>query len=75
MRTCCPRLPRGRGAYPGRPFRLLSASWRVARSQGDETITAAHFKRACQLEQIDDLGPRADGAEVSGHPGPTGRCG
>ena len=41
---------------PRQALRLLSASWRVARSQGEETITAAHFQRACQLEQIDDQG-------------------
>lgn len=46
---------RARGV-PRQALRLLSASWRVARSQGEDTITAAHFKRACQLEQIDDLG-------------------
>ena len=51
-----PEIAKRARGVPRQALRLLSASWRVARSQGDDTITAAHFKRACQLEQIDELG-------------------
>jgi Holliday junction DNA helicase RuvB len=51
-----PEIAKRARGVPRQALRLLSASWRVARSQGEETITATHFKRACQLEQIDDLG-------------------
>jgi Holliday junction DNA helicase RuvB len=51
-----PEIAKRARGVPRQALRLLSASWRVARSQGDDTITATHFKRACQLEQIDDLG-------------------
>jgi Holliday junction DNA helicase RuvB len=46
---------RSRGT-PRIALRLLQACRRVARSQGDHTITVPHFDHACQLEQIDDLG-------------------
>jgi Holliday junction DNA helicase RuvB len=46
---------RSRGT-PRLALRLLQACRRVARSQGDRTITVPHFDHACQLEQIDDLG-------------------
>lgn len=51
-----PEIAKRARGVPRQALRLLSASWRVTRSQGEETITAAHFKRACELEQIDDLG-------------------
>jgi Holliday junction DNA helicase RuvB len=46
---------RSRGT-PRLALRLLQACRRVARSQGDHTITVSHFERACLLEQIDGLG-------------------
>ena len=46
---------RSRGT-PRLSLRLLQACRRVGRSQGDHTITVAHFERACLLEQIDGLG-------------------
>ena len=52
-------LPEIAGRSRGTPrlaLRLLQACRRVCRSEGDETITIAHLKRACNLEQTDDLG-------------------
>jgi Holliday junction DNA helicase RuvB len=46
---------RSRGT-PRIALRLLQACRRVARSQGDHTITVLHFERACLLEQIDGMG-------------------
>ena len=46
---------RARGT-PRLALRLLQSCRRVCRSEGQETITAEHLLRACQLEQIDGLG-------------------
>ena len=46
---------RSRGT-PRLALRLLQACHRVSRSQGEQTITMEHFRRACDLEQIDELG-------------------
>lgn len=47
---------RSRGT-PRLALRLLQSCRRVARSQGETTITAHHLRRACQLEQLHgDLG-------------------
>jgi Holliday junction DNA helicase RuvB len=46
---------RGRGT-PRLALRILSACRRVCRSEGEETLTHAHLRRACVLEQLDDLG-------------------
>jgi len=46
---------RARGT-PRLALRLLQASRRVSRANGDENITIAHLVRACELEHIDDLG-------------------
>lgn len=46
---------RSRGT-PRLALRLLQSARRVCRSEGEDTITAAHLKRACDLEQIDPLG-------------------
>ncbi|MCC9602869.1 AAA family ATPase [Stieleria sp. JC731] len=47
---------RSRGT-PRLALRLLQSCRRVARSQGETTITAHHLKRSCQLEQLHgDLG-------------------
>jgi holliday junction DNA helicase RuvB len=42
---------------PRLALRLLQSCRRVCRSEGQETITVEHLLRACQLEQIDGLGP------------------
>jgi Holliday junction DNA helicase RuvB len=41
---------------PRLALRLLQACRRVCRSEGEETLTHAHLRRACVLEQLDDLG-------------------
>lgn len=46
---------RSRGT-PRLALRLLQAARRVARAESEETITHAHLRRACALEQIDELG-------------------
>ena len=46
---------RARGT-PRLALRILQACRRVARSEGEFTITASHFLRACNLDQLDDLG-------------------
>jgi holliday junction DNA helicase RuvB len=46
---------RSRGT-PRLALRLLQACYRVCRSLGETQITIEHLKRACELEQIDDLG-------------------
>lgn len=46
---------RSRGT-PRLALRLLQSCHRVARSVGDETITAEHLQRACELEEIDNVG-------------------
>ena len=35
---------------------LLQSSRRVCRAEGDSTITVEHLRRACELEQLDELG-------------------
>lgn len=46
---------RARGT-PRIALRILQACRRVARSEGEFTITAAHLDRACVLDQLDELG-------------------
>jgi holliday junction DNA helicase RuvB len=46
---------RSRGT-PRLALRLLQSCRRVCRSLGESTITIDHLRRACSLEQIDDLG-------------------
>lgn len=46
---------RSRGT-PRLALRLLQAARRVARAGGELVVTVAHLERACQLEQIDELG-------------------
>lgn len=46
---------RSRGT-PRLGLRLLQSCRRVCRSEGGDTITVQHFDRACDLEQIDDMG-------------------
>jgi Holliday junction DNA helicase RuvB len=37
-------------------LRLLQACYRVCRSTGETNITLNHLQRACDLEQIDEMG-------------------
>lgn len=46
---------RSRGT-PRLALRLLQSTHRVCRSEGENTLTLAHLKRACELESIDRLG-------------------
>ncbi|MHB8974058.1 MAG: Holliday junction DNA helicase RuvB C-terminal domain-containing protein [Pirellulaceae bacterium] len=46
---------RSRGT-PRIALRLLQSCRRVCRSEGEHVITVQHFERACDLEQIDDIG-------------------
>ena len=46
---------RGRGT-PRIALRILEGCRRVCRSQGEMTITQAHFEKACQLDGIDSIG-------------------
>jgi Holliday junction DNA helicase RuvB len=46
---------RSRGT-PRLALRLFQSARRVARSEGESTITPTHLERACELEQLDDLG-------------------
>ena len=46
---------RARGT-PRLALRILQACRRVARSEGEFSITAAHLDRACALDQLDELG-------------------
>ena len=46
---------RGRGV-PRLAIRLMEATRRVCRSLGEDEITLSHLIRACELDQIDDLG-------------------
>lgn len=46
---------RARGT-PRLALRLLQASRRVARAEGERAITRRHLERACLLEQTDELG-------------------
>lgn len=46
---------RSRGV-PRLALRLLQSCRRVSRSQGEQDILPVFFERACQLEEIDDLG-------------------
>ena len=46
---------RSRG-IPRFALKMLQSCRRVARSQGEHSITLGHWKQACHLEQIDGLG-------------------
>lgn len=46
---------RSRGT-PRLALRLLQACHRCARSEGEDTLTQHHLRRACELEQLDELG-------------------
>ena len=46
---------RARGT-PRLALRLLQSCRRVCRAEGEKTITSGHLIRACELEQIDEIG-------------------
>lgn len=46
---------RGRGT-PRISLKLLESTRRCCRAEGASAMTMAHFLRACELEQVDDLG-------------------
>jgi Holliday junction DNA helicase RuvB len=54
-RVLAPIAARSRGT-PRLALRLLQSCRRVARSEGENTVTLIHLERACLLEQIDGLG-------------------
>ena len=41
---------------PRLALRLLQSCRRVCRAEGEKAILPVHFERACQLEQLDDMG-------------------
>jgi holliday junction DNA helicase RuvB len=51
-----PLIARRSRGTPRLALRLLQACRRVCRSEGEKAITLAHLERACELEQIDQLG-------------------
>jgi Holliday junction DNA helicase RuvB len=51
-----PEIARRSRGTPRLALRLLQSCRRVCRSLGESTITIDHFRRACTLEQIDELG-------------------
>ncbi|KAA0131589.1 AAA family ATPase [Gimesia chilikensis] len=51
-----PKISRRSRGTPRLALRLLQSCHRVCRSEGEDTITARHLQRACQLEGIDEIG-------------------
>lgn len=51
-----PEIARRARGVPRLSLRLLSSCRRVCRSEGESTITNGHLLRACELEQIDEIG-------------------
>ena len=51
-----PLIARKSRGTPRIALRIFKACYRVCRSLGESTITLDHLKRACHLEQIDELG-------------------
>jgi len=54
--TILPRIAQRSRGIPRFALKLLQSCRRVCRSQGEHSITLAHWEHACHLEQIDDLG-------------------
>jgi Holliday junction DNA helicase RuvB len=54
--TLLPEIAQRSRGTPRLALRLLQACHRVCRSLGETEITPEHLERACQLEQIDDVG-------------------
>ncbi len=51
-----PQIARRSRGTPRLALRLLQSCRRVCRSEGESTITSGHLLRACDLEQIDEIG-------------------
>jgi holliday junction DNA helicase RuvB len=51
-----PQIAKRARGTPRLALRLLQACYRVCRALGETMITIDHLTRACQLEQIDELG-------------------
>ncbi len=54
--TVLPLIAQRSRGVPRLALRLLQSCRRVSRSQGEQDILPVFFERACQLEEIDDLG-------------------
>jgi holliday junction DNA helicase RuvB len=54
--TLLPLIAQRSRGTPRLALRFLQSCRRVCRSEGESSITREHLERACQLEQIDDLG-------------------
>lgn len=54
--SALPQIAQRSRGTPRLALRLLQAARRVARAGGESVVTVGHLERACQLEQIDDLG-------------------
>jgi Holliday junction DNA helicase RuvB len=52
----CPHIAQRAKGTPRQALRLLSSARRVARSEGEATVTTQHLMRACDLEGLDSLG-------------------
>ena len=51
-----PEIAKRAKGTPRLALRLLQSARRCSRAEGDNTITVLHLRRACGLEQIDELG-------------------
>lgn len=51
-----PKISQRSRGTPRLALRLLQSCHRVCRSEGEDTITARHLQRACELEGIDEIG-------------------
>jgi Holliday junction DNA helicase RuvB len=51
-----PEIAKRAKGTPRLALRLLQSARRCSRAEGDNTITVDHLRRACGLEQIDELG-------------------
>ena len=51
-----PEIAKRAKGTPRLALRLLQSARRCSRAEGDNTITVLHLRRACALEQIDNLG-------------------
>jgi len=54
--TVLPQIARRSRGTPRLALRLLQACHRVSRSMAETSITQDHLQRACELEQIDEMG-------------------
>jgi Holliday junction DNA helicase RuvB len=51
-----PQIAKRSRGTPRLGLRLLQSCFRCCRSEGETTITQRHLLRACELEQLDELG-------------------